>query len=142
VTIWLALVVIFGVGLVGGLVNALIVDKGFRLPKKEGDLWLPGFLGSMFVSGIAAVVLWGLYSVVGREPIRGSYTLTLSETVGGLLSGVGGARLLTAEVDKRVLRQTAVSAAGLGADPDLVRTIEAGAPIDALRAAQAAQQIS
>jgi hypothetical protein len=139
-TVWLAIVIIFGVGLVGGLANALMADKGFRLPKREGDLWIPGFLGSMFVSAITAVVLWGLYSVIGQEPVTGEYTLTLSEVMGGLVSGVGGARLLTAEVDKRVLRQAAVSAAEVVADSDLVRTIETSAPVDALQAAKAAKQ--
>lgn len=138
-TIWLALLIIFGAGVVGGLANALMADKGFQLPKKEGDLLLPGALGGIFVSGIAAVVLWGLYSVIGQQPLTDTYTLTLTEIIGGLVAGLGGARVLTAEIDKAVLRQTAANAAILAEDTSLVTTIQTKPPVDALRAVKSAR---
>jgi hypothetical protein len=134
-TVWLAGIIIFGLGLVGGLANAYMTDKGFHLPSKEGNLLLPGFLGNMFIGGIAAVVLWGLYSAFGQEPVTSSYTPTLAEIIGGLVSGAGGARLLTNEIEKQALRQTAVSVARAMPNLDLAQKIATQRPVEALRAA-------
>jgi hypothetical protein len=139
-TVWLAGIIIFGIGLVGGVANALMTDKGIVLPSREGGLLIPGFLGNVFMGGITAVVLWGLYSVIGQEPLTSSYTPTLAEVIGGLVSGAGGARLLANEIDKTAMRQTAVNAAKALPNLELAEKIATGRPADALRAAVQARR--
>jgi len=100
----------FGAGCFGGLVNALITGE-LHLPRldKKARVWRPGWFGNVIVGGTAAVVFWGLYgpSAAAEIPIDGhavKIALHISELVGGIVSGIGGSRLLTAEIDKRVLK--------------------------------------
>ena len=145
--LWKYMTIIFAFGAVGGVVNALLTDNGFILPKKEQQdntkIIRPGFLVNIFIGGIAALVSWGLYGpfaavfVIGgtNDPGFGSTGLSLSAVVGGLLVGVGGARWLTNEVDKKLLRAAASKAAsGQPNDQKAIR-ISAAAPAEALRIA-------
>lgn len=108
--IWQVLLCLGGAGIVGGLLNAFMTEEGFVVPRLETlgarRIWRPGFLGNMFVGLITAVVMAGLYSPLGSAPLDGvtdrtSYILTIGGIVGALLSGLGGARLLTNEVERR-----------------------------------------
>lgn len=108
---------IVGLGLIGGVVNALISDNAFIMPTKEEEIVRPGVVGNALIGAVAAFVIWALYGpfrnlvVVGvppEDPVL--LTLTLAELGGALLTGVGGARILSAEVDKRLLRTAAASA--------------------------------
>jgi hypothetical protein len=102
-----SLVVAFG--MVGGLFNALFTEQGLSLPGfdrlPDGHRILrPGFIGNMLTGGVTAIVLAGLYSPLGAVEIDAATTnlhLTIASLAGALLSGIGGARLLTQEVDKR-----------------------------------------
>jgi hypothetical protein len=145
--LWKYMVIIFAFGAVGGVVNALLTDNGFILPKQEQQdstkIIRPGFLVNIFIGGIAALVSWGLYGpfaavfVIGgtNDPGFGSTGLSLSAVVGGLLVGVGGARWLTNEVDKKLLRAAASKAAsGQPNDQKAIR-ISAASPAEALRIA-------
>jgi len=52
--LWLMLSV-FGFGCVGGVVNAILPpSSGFRLPRRVGDVFDPGWMGNVFIGGIAA----------------------------------------------------------------------------------------
>ncbi len=126
-SIWILLFIVLGAGAVGGTINALLSDNGFLLPRTDEyvgrRILRPGFLGNVLVGGIAAVISWGLYgplaaaAIVGA-PIAGTTvepSLTLSALVGAALVGVAGARWLTNEVDKNLLR-AAASEAGSGRD--------------------------
>jgi hypothetical protein len=145
--LWKYMVIIFAFGAVGGVVNALLTDNGFILPKKEkqGDTKIirPGFLVNIFIGGIGALVTWGLYGpfaqvfIIGgtNDPNIGTTGLSLSSVVGGLLVGVGGARWLTNEVDKKLLRAAASKAAsGQSSDQKAIR-ISAASPAEALNIA-------
>ena len=145
--LWKYMVIIFAFGAVGGVVNALLTDNGFILTKKEQQdntkIIRPGFLVNIFIGGIAALVSWGLYGpfaavfIIGgtNDPNLGSTGLSMSSVVGGLLIGVGGARWLTNEVDKKLLRAAASKAAsGQPNDQKAIR-ISAAAPAEALRIA-------
>jgi hypothetical protein len=145
--LWKYMVIIFAFGAVGGVVNALLTDNGFILPKKEQQdntkIIRPGFLVNIFIGGIAALVSWGLYGpfaavfIIGgtNDPAVGSTGLSLSSVVGGLLVGVGGARWLTNEVDKKLLRAAASKAASGQPDDQKAIRISAAAPAEALRIA-------
>jgi len=117
--LWPLLAIVFGAGAVGGTVNALISDNGFVLPRRDvvnGVVVIrPGFLLNVFVGGIAGAVSWGLYGPFGAWYMLGSSDqgrggLTLAALVGAVLVGVAGARWLTSEAEKRVLRAEARSA--------------------------------
>ena len=145
--LWKYMTLIFAFGALGGVVNALLTDNGFILPKKEqqdntkisGARWLT----NIFIGGVAALVSWGLYGpfaavfIIGgtNDPNLYSTGLSLSSVVGGLLVGVGGARWLSNEVDKKLLRAAASTAAsGQPNDQKAIR-ISAAPPAEALRIA-------
>jgi hypothetical protein len=149
------LLIIAGLGALGGLANALMSDNGFILPKRETaggrNILRPGFLGNAFLGALAAVIFWGLYgpfaevNVVGTDPrqepaVAGAtreeednkFGETLSGLIGALVIGVGGARVITSEVDKRLLQATAVEAAGKAPSPTEAARIGNATPASAL----------
>jgi hypothetical protein len=120
---WLLLLYVALAGAVGGVVNALITDEGFRLPTKEKmdqiTIYSPGWIGNVVIGAIAAGISWGLYGPLGAYFIAGTNEamktntspdkvgLALSALVGATLIGIGGARWLTNEVDKTLLKAAA-----------------------------------
>ncbi len=101
---------IVGAGLIGGLLNAYFTEKGFILPRYETlpdgqKIFRPGFIGNVLVGAVTAVVLTSLYSPIGSlhlgSALTETYDLTVGALVGAFLNGLGGARLLTQEVDRR-----------------------------------------
>ena len=145
--LWKYMAIIFAFGAIGGIVNALLTDNGFILPKQEQQdntkIIRPGFLVNIFVGGIAALVSWGLYGpfaavfiIGGTNDLNvGTTGLSLSSVIGGLLVGVGGARWLTNEVDKKLLRAAASKAAsGQPSDQKAIR-ISLAPPAEALNIA-------
>jgi hypothetical protein len=128
-------------GAIGGLINALVTDKGIRLPRIEhtdkGTVWLPGTLGNLVVSAAAAVVSWALYGagaltyVIGGAQEAGSAPepgLTLGALGAAAVIGFGGARWWTIEADKKLQRQTIRDLASRGEGrADVVEEIDKGA---------------
>ncbi len=128
-SIWLMLFYILIAGAAGGVVNALLTDNGFLLPKSEKvnektSILRPGCLGNVLIGAIASVISWGLYGplstfyIAGTRQALASNTdmdrvgISLASLVGAVLVGIGGARWLTSEVDKNLLRAAAAQAAG------------------------------
>jgi hypothetical protein len=116
----LAILWIAASGAVGGLVNALLTDNGFFMPKREttkaGTIIRPGFITTTFVGAVAAVVSFLLYGSASSSTVLGSnepvhVQLTGAVIGGAILIGIGGARWLTNEVDKSLLKAAAVEAA-------------------------------
>jgi hypothetical protein len=99
---------------VGGVLNAFLSDNGFILPRREAGILCPGFLSNVLVGTLSAVTSWGLYgsgagvelakSAAAGAP-RAEISLTLGALAGALLVGVGGARWITNEADKRLLKE-------------------------------------
>ena len=127
-SLWQLLGLICLAGGVGGLINSLISDNGFLLPKAEkndGTLIIrPGFIGNIAIGAVAASVSWGLYgplSLTSIVPGPGAsaqyFGMSLSALFGAVLVGVGGARWLTNEVDKKLLKTAASMAADVAASP-------------------------
>ena len=127
-----ALMIVFAAGCVGGAVNALLSDNGFVLPRPETTSGMrivrPGFLGNMLVGGVAAAISWGLYGPFaasfiagGPVPLPGAPAIgvTLSALVGAALIGVAGARWLSNEVDKRLLRAAGAEASKAAPSDDM-----------------------
>ena len=145
--LWKYMAIIFASGAVGGIVNALMTDNGFTLPRTEAQgkvsIIRPGFLVNVFIGGVAALVSWGLYGpfaavfIIGgtNDPGIASTGLSLSSIVGALLVGIGGARWLTNEVDKKLLRAAASLAASGEPSNKKALQISAATPADALKIA-------
>ncbi len=121
--IWVMLLVVCIAGAVGGLVNALLTDgliKPYKERNGEMKIYKPGYVGNIFTGAIAAGVSWGLYGPLSSFIIFSTSTetpqvptfvgLTLSSFVGAVLIGVGGARWLTNESEKKILKLAAGSA--------------------------------
>ena len=147
---WVLLLLIAAAGAVGGIVNALMTDKGFFLPRKEqvGSIRIirPGWIGNVVIGAIAATISWGLYGPLAAYFITGTAEamkanpdkigLTLSSLVGGILIGIGGARWLTDEVDKSLLKAAASTAAKGQSSETASQQIALASPSEALEIAK------
>lgn len=147
-TLWGLAGIIAGFGALGGIINALISDNGFILWKMDRvngtRIWRPGFIGNVAIGAAAAFVSWGLYGRWAGSPAVGtpagstsqpSWYETLSALTGAFLVGVAGARVLTAEIDKKFLQLAAAQATAAASAPDQVATMATAAPAEVARAA-------
>jgi hypothetical protein len=149
-SVWIALLIICAAGAFGGLINALVTDNGFFLPCEQhtnGTMIVrPGFLGNVLTGIAAAVASWGLYGSFGSielfHPLPATTSFTLASVVGAMLIGIGGARWLTNEVDKRLLRAAAAEAAAAPASTNSAQQMVAASPANVLDIAQKLQQPS
>lgn len=104
-----SLITVFG-GL-GGVVNALLSDNGFALPRRESGVWCPGAISNILVGGFAAFSSWAFYGSgasveLADRSLRSVISLRFSALAGAFLVGVAGAKWITNEVDKRLLKET------------------------------------
>ena len=144
--VWLFGLCVFGAGALGGLINALIHEQRLVLPsttRGEGArVFLPGFLGNVVIGGVAACVSWAVYGplsgvvVIGGPEAPAIAGLTLGVLGGAVLVGIAGARWLTNESDKRLLRATAVQAALRERNPDMAGRLASATPTEALKLVQ------
>jgi hypothetical protein len=101
-------------GAVGGVINALITANGFILPTVRRSIWCPGFIANLLVGAFAAFASWSFYGGgAGVELAKKNATgerqkmsLTFSALAGALLVGVAGAKWITNEVDKKLLKES------------------------------------
>ena len=152
---WILLIIICIAGAIGGFANALITDNGFALPRTERidngvSILRPGYLGNVIVGAISAGISWGLYGPMANIIVLGSeaairknpeelFGISLSSLVGAVLIGVGGARWLTNEVDKTLLKAAASKAAESQATSTSSKQIASASPIQALNIAKSMQ---
>lgn len=142
--LWPLFWAVVGAGGAGGVLNAFLSENGFPLPRKEEGVWRPGFIGNVVIGAAAAFVSWGLYgpyasaAIVGTDalPSDQSVFLTLSALTGAFVVGIGGARFLSSEVDKKLLTLTASRVASSDADAKVAAEIAAASPVDAARIAR------
>jgi hypothetical protein len=118
-----------------------MTDNGFIVPEFEKiqnneRIWRPGTLGNLFVGAVAALVSRALYGPAAGLSV-GSFNadLTSAGFAAAVLVGIGGARWLSAEVDKSLLKGAAAVAASKPANNQLAASIALLAPAKALRAA-------
>jgi hypothetical protein len=112
---WCAsLVCIFG-GL-GGVVNALVSDNGFALPRRQSGVLCLGAIANVLTGALAAFSSWSFYGAgagieLGDKSLRTVISLKFSVLAGAFLVGVAGAKWITNEVDKRLLKESVKVAA-------------------------------
>jgi len=102
-------------------------------------------LGNILTGSIAAGISWGLYGqlssfvivTLATESESSALTggLTLSSLVGAVLIGVGGARWLTNEADKTLLRTAATRAASALPSADAAAQMVFASPTQAVKIA-------
>jgi hypothetical protein len=135
---WICALLIFAAGAAGGVINALTTDNGFVLPRKVSTIWCPGFLSNVMVGAFSAFASWSFYGSgaaveLARGGERGQISLTFSALAGAFLVGVAGSRWLTNEVDKRLLKETALKASIKNLPADEVEKIVDESPRKALQ---------
>lgn len=136
--LWPIVVAIFIAGAIGGVVNAIISDNGFIMPFAEKingvRILRPGYLGNVLIGAVAAVVSWGLYGPLASANIFDHYefSLTPSTLTGAILVGIAGAKWLTNEVDKSLLKAAASEAAKAKPCSEAAERILMASPAQAL----------
>jgi hypothetical protein len=152
-SMWIMLLLVAVGGALGGVVNALTTDNGFLLPRKEPAsdgtmIWRPGYLGNTLIGAVAAIVSWSLYGPLSAYFIAGTKEaiaansspekvgLSLASLAGTVLVGVGGARWLSSEVDKNLLRAAAAQAASKQSSIEVAQQISLASPAQALNLAR------
>jgi hypothetical protein len=103
-------------GGLGGLVNALLAGD-LHLPHREENIYSPGWIGNVVVGAVAALVFWGLYgpmakvAVIGTTAPATSVAFTIAELAGSVVTGIGGGRILSSEVERKALAETTTALA-------------------------------
>jgi hypothetical protein len=133
-------------GAIGGIVNAIMTDNGFILPREEtsskASIIIPGFVANILIGAIAGFIYWGLtdtnsvYIIYGPEPTGDQIQITVYAITMSLLVGAAGAKYLTNELDKRLLKAAAVAAAASDASIETSQKIASASPIQAFRIAR------
>ena len=135
-------------GAVGGAINAFISDNGFALPCEENVnnviIYRPGFIGNIMIGAIASLITWGLSGSYSGTMLLGpgagigtdNLGISISTLASSLLVGIGGARTLTNEVDKSLLKTAAVTAAAANKSLDEAQKIAVSTPAQAFNIAK------
>ena len=113
---WTCAVLIGVAGAMGGVVNALLTDNGFVMPRREFKILCPGFLSNVLIGAFVAFASWSFYGSgaaidLADASTRDQISLRFSALAGAFMVGVAGARWLTSEVDKQFLRESVKAAA-------------------------------
>jgi hypothetical protein len=109
--VYVIALIVCGCGAIGGFVNALLAGD-LHLPHREANLYSPGWIGNVVIGAVAALVFWGLYGPMAKVALIGMtvtpdhVTFTVAELAGSVVTGIGGGRILSSEVEKRVLNKT------------------------------------
>jgi hypothetical protein len=129
--LWECFLTVVIAGAVGGFVNAFLSNNGFVVPQKvvEGTSTIlkPGVFGNVLVGSVASLISWFMYGPVANTSIR---SLNQVEEIKpfiigfSILIGIGGARWLSSEVDKQLLRVAGQRLAKHIENPQLARAAE------------------
>jgi hypothetical protein len=135
---WTCAVLISVAGAFGGIVNALLSDNGFALPRKIEGIWCPGAVSNLLIGAFAAFSSWAFYGSGASVELadanaRGAISLRFSALAGAFLVGVAGAKWITNEVDKRFLRESAKVAATKSLSQKQSERIVEGSPRQVLQ---------
>ena len=113
---WICALLIATAGAFGGVINALLTDNGFVLPTRMRHIWCPGFISNIMIGAFSAFASWAFYGSGAAVDLadlteRTRLSLTFSALAGAFLVGVAGARWITNEADKQLLKESVKVAA-------------------------------
>lgn len=140
-------------GALGGLINAMLISvRGLPADLEEANTgltthgwrkWLRDYLVNPILGAVAAFLSWATYGPYGAESVFASqssdgvdYVLTLTTLSTAVVIGIGGARWLTNEVDKRLLQTAASAAQRTEPDPATSEQIQLASPEQAVNLAR------
>jgi hypothetical protein len=132
---WSCAALIVIAGSVGGFVNALVSNNGFALPRRVKGVLCPGALSTVFIGAFAAFASWAFYGSGADLDVTDANALIhlrFSAVAGAFLVGVVGAKWITNEADKRLLRESVNVAAVKNIPADRVQEIVSGSPLQVL----------
>lgn len=134
---WVCAALISLAGAIGGVVNALLSDNGFITPKWKRAIWCPGFIANVLLGAVAAFTSWALYGSgagveLGDITERTEISLRFSALAGAFLVGVAGAKWLTNEVDKKLLKESVKVAGPKKLTTEECDQLVRGSPMDVL----------
>lgn len=140
---WVCALLVTTAGALGGVVNALITDNGFIMPRREKTIFVPGFLTNVLVGAFAAFASWAFYGSGASIDLAHAAgqtvtSLRFSALAGAFLVGVAGARWLSNEADKQLLKETVKVAGEKKLSREECEEIVKLAPHEALAAAESA----
>jgi hypothetical protein len=130
---WSCAVLIATAGAVGGFVNALMSNNGFALPRRVKGIVCPGALSTVFIGAFAAFASWAFYGSGADLDVTDATALThlrFSAVAGAFLIGVVGAKWLTNEADKQLLRESVNVAAVKDIPKDKAHEVILGSPLE------------
>ena len=133
---WICALYICFAGAAGGFVNALISNNGFALPRRIEGIWCPGAFSTVLIGAFAAFASWAFYGSGVSIDLADSAAkphLQMPALAGAFLVGVVGAKWITNEADKRLLRESVKLAAKKGLSKDKADEFLSGTPLDVLR---------
>jgi len=140
---WYCVSLISLAGAVGGIINALLSDNGFIFPKYRRGIWCPGVLANVLIGAVAALTSWALYGSgaaveLGQTTLRAEISLKLPALAGALLVGIAGAKWLTSESDKGLLKESVKEAGKKPLTDQQSQEVVQGSALDVLQRVEAA----
>ncbi len=136
---WTCAALILVAGALGGVVNALITDNGFALPTFRRAIWCPGFFANVLIGAFAAFASWSFYGsgagveLAAAASERAKISFTFSALAGAFLVGVAGAKWISNEVDKKLLKESVKIAGSKKLTPEECEKLVAGSALQVLR---------
>jgi hypothetical protein len=123
-------------GAVGGVVNAIMSDNGFALPRGIEGVWCPGAISTIVIGAFAAFASWAFYGSGAGINLADTATmahLQLSALAGAFLVGIVGAKWITNETEKRLLTKSVGVAATKVMTKEKSEGIPFQSPIEVLK---------
>jgi hypothetical protein len=123
------------------VVNALMSNNGFAMPRRIEGIWCPGAFPTVLIGAFAAWASWAFYgSGVGIDLADAATRphLQMPALAGAFLVGVVGGKWITNEADKRLLKESVRVAASKDVSKEKAEEIAYGTPLDVLRSVKAA----
>src|SRR5580704_3424730 len=134
---WICATLICTAGAAGGLVNALISQNGFALPRRIEGIWCPGAVSTIVAGTFAAFASWALYGSGATIDVADAAArphLQMPALAGAFLIGVVGAKWITNEADKRILREsTKIAGTKTKMTKEKAEEIASGVPLEVLK---------
>jgi hypothetical protein len=133
---WHCALLIALAGATGGFVNALLSQNGFALPRRIEGVWCPGAMSTIIAGGFAAFASWAFYGSgagINLADPKAVTSLQFSALAGAFLVGVVGAKWITNEADKRLLKESVKVAASKDVPPEKAQSIASGTPLEVLQ---------
>lgn len=132
---WICAGLIALAGAVGGFVNALITNNGFALPRRIAGVWCPGAFSTILIGAFAAFASWAFYgsgvSIDVADPSARPH-LQMPALAGAFLVGVVGAKWITNEAEKGLLKESVKLAATKDISKGKSEEIVSGSPLEVL----------